>query len=176
MNCTHLQNKTHFSTYFIIIFIPFLLFCWMSPFLSNVTIAGDYLRFPINNQMELLFSLKTGSFPLYVPGFASGHSSSALTLGQLFQPFSHIASIMPGYWDGKAIEWNTLLKLLSLGFTQLALFAFLRKIRLKTLFSFLLSLIAVYNLRLVELVSLWGISGGVYRKPSAVLRYRLVLY
>ncbi len=123
----------------------------MSPFLSNVTIAGDYLRFPINNQMELLFSLKTGSFPLYVPGFASGHSSSALTLGQLFQPFSHIASIMPGYWDGKAIEWNTLLKLLSLGFTQLALFAFLRKIRLKTLFSFLLSLIAVYNLRLVDL-------------------------
>lgn len=145
------QNKTTFLTCFIIIISPFLFFYWMVPFISDVTIGGDYLRFPIRNQMELLFSCKTGSFPLYVPGFASGHSSAALTLGQFFHPLSHIASVMPGYWDGKAIEWNTLLKLLSLGLTQLALFAFLRSLKISTLFSFLLSVIAVYNLRLIDL-------------------------
>jgi len=60
--------------------------------------------------------------------------------------------IMPGYWDGNAIEWNTFFKLLSFGFTQLILFIFLRKVRLSLLFSFLLSFITVYNLRLLELL------------------------
>ena len=123
----------------------------MLPFLSNVTIGNDYLAFPIKNQMELLFSIRTGSFPLYLPGFASGHSSSAATLGQMFHPFSHIASIMPGYWNGMAVDWNNFIKLLSLGMSQLALFAFLRKLRLSILFSFLLSFITVYNLRVPDL-------------------------
>lgn len=101
--------------------------------------------------MEIFFSIKTGSFPLYVPGFASGHSSSALTLGQFFHPLSYIASMMPGYWEGKAVEWNNFLKLLSLGLAQLALFLFLQKIRLNMLLSFLLSFITVYNLRTVDL-------------------------
>lgn len=135
----------------IIIIMPFLLFYWMIPFIFDVTIGNDYLAFSIKQQMELLFSLKTGSFPLYVPGFASGQSSSALTLGQMFHPLSHIASIMPGYWNGKAIEWNNFFKLLSLGLAQLALFFFLQKIRLNVLFSFLLSFITVYNLRTVDL-------------------------
>lgn len=101
--------------------------------------------------MELLFSIKTGSFPLYIPGYALGHSSSALTLGQVFHPISHIASMLPGYWNGKALEWNTFLRLLSLGLTHLALFVFLQNIRLNTLFSFLLSCITVYNLRMLDL-------------------------
>ena len=101
--------------------------------------------------MELLFSIKTGSFPLYVPGFASGHSSAALTLGQVFHPVSSLVSILPGYWDGKAIDWNNFFKLLSLGLAQLALFAFLRKLKLNMLFSFVISLITVYNLRILDL-------------------------
>lgn len=116
-----------------------------------MTIGNDYLEFPIKQQMELLFSIKTGSFPLYVPGFASGHSSSALTLGQVFYPVSYLASILPGYWEGKLIDVNNFLKLLSLGLAQMVLFAFLRKIKLNMLFSFIISLITVYNLRILDL-------------------------
>ena len=152
MNDSQSQDRIRYLICFIIIFLPFLLFYWELPFLSKYTIGSDYIKFSISHQLELLFSIKSGSVPLYVPGFASGNSSSALTLGQFFHPISHIASIMPGYWDGKAIEWNTLLKLLSLGFTQLVLFAFLRKIRLGNCFSFLLSFITVYNLRLIDLL------------------------
>jgi len=131
--------------------MPFLVFYWMLPFISSVTIGNDYLRFSVLQQMELQFSLKTGSFPMYVPGFASGHSSSALTLGQLFHPLSHIASMLPGYWDGNAVEWNSFLKLLSLGLCQLILFLFLQKMKLSSIFSFLLSFITVYNLRIADL-------------------------
>jgi hypothetical protein len=153
MSHTYFTNKisSSFLSYFIILLLPFLLFHWMIPFITNVTIGSDYLAFPIKQQMELLFSIKTGSFPLYVPGFGSGHSSSALTLGQVFHPLPYISSIMPGYWEGKAIEWNNIFKLLSLGISQLALFIFLRKIRLDVFYSFLLSLITIYNLLLLDL-------------------------
>jgi hypothetical protein len=151
MNDSQLQDKTSYLIYFIIGVFPFLVFYRTVPFLSDLTIGSDYLLYPIRQQIELLFSLKAGSFPLYVPGFASGHSSSALTLGQIFHPLSHIVSIMPGYWNGKAIEWNNLFKLLSLGLTQVVLFVFLRNIRVNLIFSFLLSFITVYNLRLLDL-------------------------
>lgn len=127
------------------------MFYWMVPFVTDLTIGNDYDEYSIQNQMELLFSIKTGSFPLYAPGYALGHSSSALTLGEVFHPLSHVASILPGYWNGKALQWNTFLRLLSLGLAHLALFAFLRKIRLNTLFSFLLSCITVYNLRMLDM-------------------------
>lgn len=146
-----MQKKTPLSVHVIIILLPFLLFYWMTPFLSNKILGSDSLRFSFSQQLELLFSLKTGSFPLYVPGFASGHSSTALTLGQIFHPISHSAMIMPGYWDGYAFEWNNFIKLISLAITQLVLFVFLRKIRLNSLFSFLLSFITVYNLRIIDL-------------------------
>ncbi|MBI4707808.1 MAG: YfhO family protein [Candidatus Omnitrophica bacterium] len=121
----------------------------MAPFLSGLRISHDYPVL-IKEQIELLFSINTGSFPLYVPGYHLGHSSMALTMGQLFHPISYIASLLPGYWSGKALEWNTFLRLSSLGLTQLALFSFLKQIRLNTLFSFILSLITVYNLRMLE--------------------------
>lgn len=151
MNLFTSTEKTPLSVHFIIIILPFLIFYWMIPFVSSSTMGNDYLRFSIRHQMELMFSIWSGSFPLYIPGFGSGQSSSALTLGQIFHPLPHLASILPGYWGGKAIEWNSFLKLLSLGLTQLALFAFLRRIRLNVLFSFLLSFITVYNLRMISL-------------------------
>lgn len=122
----------------------------MLPFLSDLTLGKDYQLFSINEQLELLFSIKTGSFPLYVPGYSLGHSSSALTLSQVYHPISHIASLLPGYWNGKALEWNTFLRLLTLGLTHLVLFVFLRKMVVNTLFSLLLSFITVYNLRMLE--------------------------
>jgi len=140
-----------FIFYFIIIILPFLMFFWMIPFIGNITLGNDYTLYPTAHQMELMFSIKTGSFPLYIPGFAGGQSSSALTLGQIFHPISWISAHMPGYWDGKALEWNTLFRLLSLGLTQLLLFEFLRRLKFNNLVSFLLSFVTVYNLRMLDL-------------------------
>ena len=50
-----------------------------------------------------------------------GQTSSALTLGQIYHPISHIAASLPGYWEGKALEWINLLRLLSLGVAQFIL-------------------------------------------------------
>jgi len=113
--------------YLTILILPFIFFCWMIPFISNFTITSDYLLGSLTQQLELYFSIKAGSFPLYGPGFAGGHSSCALTVGQLFHPLSSLASIMPGYWNGKAIDCNNFLKLLSLGLAHISLFGFLRK-------------------------------------------------
>jgi hypothetical protein len=144
-------QKTLPVLYLIIIVLPFLLLYWLAPFVTDLTIGKDYQEFSIRNQMELLFSVKTGSFPLYVPGFALGHSSSALTVGQVYHPISHIAYMLPGYWNGKALEWNTFLRLLSLGLTHLSLYVILRKLSINILFSFLLSCITIYNLRMLDL-------------------------
>ncbi len=151
MTLSRSEDKTHLSISFLIITLPFVLFYWMMPFVSNLSIGNDYPLYSIQWQMELLFSIKTGSFPLYVPGFTFGHSSSALSLGQIFHPLTYISSNLPGYWDGKALQWNTFLRLLSLGLAHLALFAFLKKIRVNMLFSFLLSCITVYNMRMLDL-------------------------
>jgi len=100
---------------------------------------------PITEQIELLFSIKTGSFPLYAPVIISpllkcSHIRSS------FPSISHIASLMPGYWNGKALECNTFFAYFNTWIYSLALFSFLRQLRLNTLFLFVLSLITVYNL------------------------------
>ncbi len=137
--------------YVIIFILPFLMFFWMIPFVSDRTLGNDYPRFSIDHQMELMFSVETGSFPLYVPGFAGGQTASALTQAQIFHPISHLALLMPGYWNGKALEWITLLRLLLLGGAHIALFIFLRKLRLGSLMAFVLTTVTVYNLRMLDL-------------------------
>jgi hypothetical protein len=158
-----------------ILTLPFVLFLWMLPFLSDWTLGNDYAIWPIQHQMELLFSLKMGSFPLYIPGFAGGQSASALTLGQIFHPISHLASILPGYWHGKALEWNTFLMLLSLGAAHLLLFTFLLSLRLDKITAFVLSLITVYNLRMLDLfrygASLESWTGFLFLSSAIGLSY-----
>ncbi|MBF0103113.1 MAG: YfhO family protein [Desulfobacterales bacterium] len=145
-----IRSKLIFST-IILLCLPFLFFFFLIPFISNLTLGNDYPRFPIPEQMELMFSLKTGSFPLYVPGFCGGQSSSALTLGQLYHPISHIASILPGYWEGNALEWNTMIRLVSLGVAHIGLFFFLLNLGVDSVLAFILSFITVYNLRMLDL-------------------------
>ena len=130
--------------------LPFALFYWQAPFLAKLTIGNDYTLFPTRWQQELLFSVRTGTFPLFVPGFAGGHSASALSLGQLFHPQSYLAAISPGYWRGHALDWNTFYRLLSLGATHLVLFRLLRRLRLGALLAGVLGAIAVYNLRMLD--------------------------
>ncbi|MFA5261108.1 MAG: hypothetical protein WC450_07780, partial [Candidatus Omnitrophota bacterium] len=150
MMSNHPAIKTRFL-YLAILFLPFFMFYWIAPWASKQTIGNDYCFFPIQNQLYMLFSLKTGSFPLFIPGFFIGHSFAALTLGQIFHPFTHIAALLPGYWQGQALEWNTCLRLLSLGLSQCLLFAFLTRLNLRTAMAFLISFITVYNLRMLDL-------------------------
>ena len=134
-----------------ILVLPFFVLIWLVPIFSVYTIGNDYAGYSINQQMELMFSVKSLTYPLFVPGFEGGHSSAALTLGQLWHPISRIASISPGYWDGHALEWGTFYRLLSLGVANLVIFRLLNKLNITPVMSFILSFIAIYNFRMLDL-------------------------
>lgn len=168
--------------------LPFLMFHWMLPFISDWTLGNDYQYYSIQEQMELMFSLKTGSFPLYVPGYLGGQSASALTLGQIYHPISHLATLLPGYWNGKALELNTLLRLITLAVAHLSLFAFLKRLRLSGLMAFILSFVTVYNLRMMDLfrygasleswtghIFLCSAIGCYYLKPTKWMKPLLII-
>jgi hypothetical protein len=123
----------------------------MMPFATESTIGKDYVMFPVFHQMELQYSLERGSWPLYVPGFAGGRPAAALTLGQLFHPISHVAAHLPGYWSGYAFDVNTLLRFVSLAVTQIILLLLLLRWGLDTTMAFVVSLVTVYNLRMLDL-------------------------
>ena len=183
-------NSRNVAVFIIIVLIlPFTIMFWLCPFISPLTLGNDYAMFPIQHQMELMFSLKTGSFPLFVPGFSGGQSSSALTLSQIYHPVSHLASILPGYWAGKALEWNTFLRLIFLGVAHFCLFIFLRKLNVDTAFSLVLSFITVYNLRMLDLfrygasleswtgyIFLFTSIGYYYLRPTRIIGRLLIIF
>ncbi len=150
MTPNHPTPKT-WCFFMTVLLLPFFMFYWIAPFVSNYTLGNDYCFYPVQNQMYMLFSLRMESFPLFIPGFFIGHSFTALTLGQIFHPFTYLASMLPGYWQGQALEWNTLLRLLSLGVSQALLCVFLTHLHLRQNLAFLLSFITVYNLRMLDL-------------------------
>lgn len=131
--------------------LPFAIFYWLVPWWSDLTIGNDYVLTPIYQQLEIQYHLARGTFPLFVPGFLEGHSSAALTLAQTYHPLPHVASMMPGYWSHRPLEWNTIFRLIELGITQLCVFFFLRRLQLSIGFAFVFSLIAVYNARMLDL-------------------------
>ncbi len=134
-----------------ILVLPLVMLPWLVPGVGTLTIGNDYPVHSILNQLFLQLSLQHGTLPLFVPGFAGGASAAALTLGQLYHPISHLAAALPGYADGRALDWNTWLRLVSLGGTQLALFALLRHFRLARPLACAVSLVTVYNLRMLDL-------------------------
>lgn len=129
---------------------PFVMLSWLAPFVGSRTIGNDYLLYSIQDQLDLMWSVRNGTFPLYLPGFASGHSAAAATMGQLYHPISWLAQALPGYWHGSALECNTFLRLLSLGFAQFALYRLARRLHVASLPSFVSTLVAVYNLRMLD--------------------------
>ena len=160
----------------------------MLPFISGWTLGNDYPCYSIQEQMELMFSLKTGAFPLYTPGYVGGQSASALTLGQIFHPISHFTALLPGYWKGKALELNTLFRLITLAAAHLSLFAFLKKLRFSGLMAFILSFVTVYNLRMMDLfrygasleswtghIFLCSAIGCYYLKPTKWMKPLLII-
>ena len=145
-------KKPTLQRYLFVLFLilPYLVFYLIFPFISKCTLGNDYGIYPIQNQLYLMFSLQLGSFPLFIPGFFIGHSAAALTLGQMFHPLPHLAAALPLYWQGQALEWNTALRLLSLGLTHWFLFTFLSRLNLRTALAFLVSFVTVYNLRMLD--------------------------
>lgn len=161
--------------YLFILLLPFFVFHWQVPFLSNLTIGQDYNIYSMAHQMELQYSLKRGSFPLYVRAYAGGQTSAALTLGQLFHPISHLSAALPGYWYGEALQWNTFWRLFFLGLCHLALFILLCRLRLSGFLSFIISFITVYNLRMLDMfrygASLENYTGYLFLCTAAAFYY-----
>ena len=175
ITASKIETLADSATVAFIFCLPFLMLHWMLPFVSDVTIGNDYIDYPIDHQLELMFALKTGSFPLYIPGFAGGQTASALTLGQLFHPISHLSSWLPGYWNGKALEFNTLFRLLSLGLAHLMLFRLLKKLNIDFILAFVFSFMTVYNLRMLDLfrygASLESWTGHLYLCTAIAFYY-----
>lgn len=134
----------------LVLALPFALLHWMVPFVSEQTIGQDYPRYAIATQMELMFAIHHGTFPLFMPGFFGGQTASALILGELHHPLSHLAAALPGYWSGAALELNTLLRLVSLGLSALAVFWLLRRLAFERPLAFVLAIITVFNLRMLD--------------------------
>jgi hypothetical protein len=130
--------------------LPFAMFAWMVPFVSGTTLGNDYPRYGPTQQIELMWCVWKGTFPLYMPGFADGHSTAAMTLGQLYHPISWLSSLMPGYRTGHALAWNTCFRLLSLGLAHALLFGLCRRLSIAALPAFVITFPVVYNLRMLD--------------------------
>lgn len=133
-----------------ILILPFVLFFWMLPFVAPLTLGNEYPQYTSQEQMELMFSVRTGSFPLYVPGYWGGMSAQGLMMGQIYHPMAWVSSFLPGYWKGYALEWHTLFRILSLGVAHLLLYKMLRRWKLGNVFAFTLSFLTVYNLQMMQ--------------------------
>jgi hypothetical protein len=130
--------------------LPFAVLYWLVPFWSDLTIGNDYIVYGIQAQIDLNHSLAHDSFPLYGPGFSGGHSTAAMTLAQLYHPISHLARLVPGYWDGQAIEIYTTIKLLSLGIAHIALFFAFRVYGANSALAFLVTGLVIYNMKMLD--------------------------
>lgn len=98
------QLSEHFLKIAVSLFLPMGMFHWLFPFISKTTMGNDYQSFALHKQMDLMFSISNGTFPLFIPGYCIGVHSSSLPLGQLFHPQSYLAILTPGYWAGNALE------------------------------------------------------------------------
>lgn len=145
----HISNdlpmKRHSAT--IIFFIlPYLIFHWMAPFVSELAPGRDFIRYFIWWQTEFLFSMRTGTFPLLMNMTSGGlHSVMAAGFGQIYLPYPYLAAMLPGYWTGHALEYNIVLHFLVIGLVHLTLFKFLRAIKLKGVLAFFLSTVTLYS-------------------------------
>ena len=128
---------------------PFVVLYWMVPFATHWTIGNDYPWAHLQ-QIETQFALRSGTFPLYFPGVDIGVPGGGLTLGQLFHPVAYLAVLLPGYWDGHALSWATLVRFFTLALSQLFVYRVWRALWFPPGQAFLLSFLAVYNFRMLD--------------------------
>lgn len=155
--------------------LPFVLFFWMAPGIGPKIVGNDYLVHAPMEQMETQFALSRGEFPLFVPGYVSGTSVATLTMSQLWHPVSHLTAHLPGFSTGHIYDAIIFVDLLELGLTHLFLYLTLRRLGLGLALSYGLSLVTVYNLRMLDCLrfgaSLDGYLGMLWLSCSLVWSY-----
>jgi hypothetical protein len=144
-------SKKNIMNWGLLLIMPFLAFSWMFPYLSSLTIGNDYTVYSIDWQMDLLFSIRNGTFPFFAPGFSGGQSSAAMTLAGIYNPVPYVANMLPLYWSGYALDAYTLVKLLSIGLVSCIAFSSFRAMRVSVVISFILTCYLFYNLRLLDM-------------------------
>ncbi len=141
-------SRKHLSSLAFILF-PFLVLWWLVPLWSGITLGNDYTDYNLPQMIELVFALRTGTFALFVPGFAGGQCWSAVTFGQITHPIA-LCGLLPGFGSGHAVDWVTLFRLVTLGVAHLSLYRLLRRMNLPAIAAFTLSAVTVYNHRMLD--------------------------
>lgn len=142
--------------------LPAVLLHWMLPFVSDVGPGRSFMRYSMWFQKEMMYALKTGTFPLFMPTSFGGMQSSVVAgVGQMFLPIPYVASMLPGYWAGNGSEWNLLLLLMMIPVGHMMLFAFLKRLNIHVLPAFFLSTITIYAPRLLTSIS-YGPGIGIW--------------
>lgn len=138
------------GTWLLFLLLPFLVLWKFEPIVSGTTIGNDYVIYPIDAQLEFIWSWGKGMVPLFVPGFDGGNTAAAMTLGQGWHPITWICGILPWYRNGSAEVVVTFLRLLELGFTHAILYRATRQSGLGRASSFLLTFAVVFNGRMLD--------------------------
>lgn len=169
--------------YFFIAAIPFFLFHWTLPFVTQIIPGRDFALYYVWHQMEFLFAIKNGTFPLFYHFAADAGGSSHVWMGygQAFLPFPYLISLLPGYWTGKAIPWNILAHLLTLPISHVVIFHLIKRFKTDDLQALFLSMVTVYPTGLLLLfrygngLSAWiahlllcGAVGFYFLNPSRI--------
>jgi hypothetical protein len=114
------------------------------------TIGNDYVVYPIDAQLEYVWSWSHGIWPLFMPGFAGGTSASAMTLGQAWHPITWLCALTPGYRTGSAEVIVTVYRYLELGIVHHLLYRESRARALPRWAAFLVTLAVVFNTRMLD--------------------------
>lgn len=130
--------------------LPFAVLWRFAPPYARLTIGWDYILYPFDAQLEIIWAWHHGFVPLFMPGFAGGSSSSTMTLGQAWHPISWLCALTPGYGNGHAEVIATFYRFLEIGITHRIVYRETRQNGLDRLPSFLLSFVVVFNGRMLD--------------------------
>jgi len=118
---------------------------------SPETLGRDYTVFPTRGALTFRSYTAVGLEPLFYPHQTGGIPVGGLFFAQYFHFPAWLTSQLPGYWDGEALPWFTLRHLLLLVVAQgLHYAAWRRGIGLSRPAAYVISFLAVYNLRTLD--------------------------
>jgi hypothetical protein len=148
---------------------PFLFFGWM--LWSGSTIGNDYPIFHVRSALSLRFYETLGLEPMWYPHLGGGIPIGGLILGQYFHLPAWLCSRMPGFWDGRALEWITARQLMLFVLLHTTAYRACRRlIAAGRATSYLLSFVFVYNTRTLDVFRYGpGLDVAVYAQCAVLL-------
>ncbi len=129
--------------------LPWIVLFRFAPYTST-TIGNDYTLYPLDAQLELVWSWKAGMVPLYVPGYAGGAPAAALTLGQAWHPITWLCAVLPWFGCGGAEITLTTVRFLELGVAHALVYRASRTTGLRPPSALFISLVTVFNARMLD--------------------------